>query len=264
VRTVGIDLATTPKNTGVCVLDWTPRAATASFPSAGDNDDLVELAAVADKVGVDCPFGWPIPFVTAIDAWSRGETFPATAVGELRNRRTDVATHGYLLARWQVSRYPLSVSTDRIGVTAMRCARLLDRIAAVTGEPVDRAGGGRLVEVYPAAATVCWNLLPTDRPLPAAEERTGILLGRLFHGAPWLCTPSEIRAVCLASEHRRDALLAALVAAAALARQTAPPETAEDRRAAGIEGWIHLPTGAVGTLLDSVNAVANPAAGSAD
>jgi len=46
----------------------------------------------------------------------------------------------------EVGIWPLSVSTDRIGVTAMRCAPLLDALAAAD-HPVDRAGGGRVVEV---------------------------------------------------------------------------------------------------------------------
>jgi hypothetical protein len=46
---------------------------------------------------------------------------------------------------------PLSVSADRIAHAAFRCAGLLARLAAL-GEPVDRAGSGVVVEVYPAAA----------------------------------------------------------------------------------------------------------------
>ena len=40
------------------------------------------------------------------------------------------------------ARRPLSVSTDLIAIVAMRCAYLLDRLAA-RGEPVDRAGSGK-------------------------------------------------------------------------------------------------------------------------
>jgi hypothetical protein len=46
---------------------------------------------------------------------------------------------------------PLSVATNRIGLAATRCAGLLARLAA-DGRPVDRAGTGVVVEVYPAAA----------------------------------------------------------------------------------------------------------------
>ena len=43
---------------------------------------------------------------------------------------------------------PLSVAADRIGLTAMRAAGTLSRLAA-EGRPVDRAGNGIVVEVYP-------------------------------------------------------------------------------------------------------------------
>lgn len=52
---------------------------------------------------------------------------------ELRYRATDYRV------RQITGRWPLSVSTDRIGVAAMRCASLLDSLAA-QGAPVDRCG----------------------------------------------------------------------------------------------------------------------------
>ena len=41
-------------------------------------------------------------------------------------------------------------------VTAMRVVRLLVD-AAATGESIDRSGGGRFVEVYPAASFRVWG-----------------------------------------------------------------------------------------------------------
>jgi hypothetical protein len=43
---------------------------------------------------------------------------------------------------------PLSVSADRIGQVAMRCACLLAQLAQ-QGYAVDRSGGGKVAEVYP-------------------------------------------------------------------------------------------------------------------
>jgi len=45
---------------------------------------------------------------------------------------------------------PLSIAADRIGITAMRAARLQVLLAA-QGHTIDRAGSGLIVEVYPAA-----------------------------------------------------------------------------------------------------------------
>lgn len=66
-------------------------------------------------------------------------------------------------------RWPLSVSTDRLGLTAMRCAGLLARIAQ-SGIEVDRSGAGAVVEVYPGASLRLWQL-PTAgyRTDPAAR-----------------------------------------------------------------------------------------------
>ena len=49
------------------------------------------------------------------------------------------------------------MSTDLVGVAAMRCASLLDSLA-VRGMPVDRSGSGLVMEVYPAAALREWQL----------------------------------------------------------------------------------------------------------
>jgi len=66
-----------------------------------------------------------------------GDPWPAEKAG-LRYRRTD------LWIREETGIVPLSVSTDRIGVPALRIARAL----AIE----DKAGNGTVVEVYPAAA----------------------------------------------------------------------------------------------------------------
>jgi hypothetical protein len=65
------------------------------------------------------------------------------------------------------TRRPVSVSTDRLGVTAMRCAHLLHRWS--NGQHIDRTGPGRFVEVYPAAALVRWGLSPSKEASIAAH-----------------------------------------------------------------------------------------------
>jgi predicted RNase H-like nuclease len=135
--------------------------------------------------------------------------------------------------------WPLSVSTDRIGVAAMRCARLLDSLAA-QGTPVDRAGSGRVVEVYPAAALHVWNLLR-----PAYKRDRNVLdamVTELLARLPSLHFPAGDE------QFRRnndvfDALICALVARAAQRGATALPQTEDQQRQATSEGWIHLPDG---------------------
>jgi hypothetical protein len=137
------------------------------------------------------------------------------------------------------SRRPLSVSTDRIGVTAMRCAALLDQLAA-RGERVDRAGAGKVVEVYPAVALQRWSL--RSRGYKKAKGRTELaaLVDSLEQEIPGLEIPSRDRELCSGNDDAFDALVASLVARAAALGLTdrPPPEHAERARR---EGWIHVP-----------------------
>jgi hypothetical protein len=57
-------------------------------------------------------------------------------------------------------RWPLSVSADKLGIVAMRCALLQERFAAQVweGQRQPRNGRSRLVETYPAGALHVWGL----------------------------------------------------------------------------------------------------------
>ena len=74
-----------------------------------------------------------------------------------------------VLDREITGRWPLSVATDRLGLTAMHCAVLLDTSGDELGIPVDRSGGGTAIEVYePArhhdqARREGWIALPVGR-----------------------------------------------------------------------------------------------------
>ncbi len=179
-----------------------------------DDSRLFELAERADKVGIDVPFGWPDAFVSAVRGYGRFQPWPASDTVELRFRRTD------LFVRQETGRWPLSVSTDRIGITAFRAARLLST------ENVDRAGRGKYVEVYPRAARDRFDLSRS------VEE--------LLDLAPWLELDAVAAKLCMESEHCMDAVIAALIArASALGLCEAIP--GDDLNAAAREGWIVLP-----------------------
>jgi predicted RNase H-like nuclease len=200
MRSLGIDLAAEPPNTAACEITWTAQRAHARlYADRLDDGRLLTLIETADKVGIDCPFGWPLP--------GRGQ-LGSSHRQSLRYRLTDKVVHQ------QVGIWPLSVSTDRIGVTAMRCAALLDALAAA-GHPVDRAGGGRVVEVYPAAALKHWGL-----PHQGYKKQEGAIvraqaLDRLRAKLPMLILDGDALDRCQRSDDAFDALICALVAAAA-------------------------------------------------
>jgi len=143
----------------------------------------------------------------------------------------------------------MSVTTSWLAFPAMRCARLLAEVGQRAGEPVDRSGAGRFVEVYPDAALRQWDLSPaawTEDPgsykglEPAAVERRGRLADALFEAAAgWLEVESGLVSFCKRDDDALDALVCALVARAAELGATEPPPG--DSGVASQEGWIHLP-----------------------
>lgn len=188
---------------------------------------------------MDSPFGWPRAFTAAVSAWAGGGDWPVAEPAALRFRATDVAVHE------RVGVWPLSVSTDRIGVCAFRCARLLARWGVE-----DRTGRGGVAEVYPAAALRCWGLAARGYKgaEPVASEARAALVARLRERCPGLALDAEHAAACVATHDVLDALVCALVARAVDAGATAPPPP-ELEQAAREEGWIHLPTSELGARL---------------
>jgi Protein of unknown function (DUF429) len=242
VRTLGIDLAAQARGTAACVVRWSDGVAKVERLDAGlTNDDLLPPMHDADVVGLDAPFGWPADFAEAVRRWSdAGEWLPAwddkNGCPTLRLRETD---------RWvtaQIFKQPLSVSSDRIGITAWRAAALLARFHDEDGSRLDRVRG-TVREVYPAAALIRWKLLALREPTSYKRDAAArdALLQRLAAAVPWLTIADEHRTRLHASDHAIDALVSALVArAAALDRATPPPPDPPPGRSE-VEGWIWVP-----------------------
>lgn len=235
-RVLGIDLAAQPRDTYACMVDPIDGGLSAVLAGACDDTRLLALADGCAKVAIDAPFGWPEDFVDALNAHREGGPWPSPP-GEdpaarralLRFRATDRVV--------SQTRPPLSVSTDRIGVTAMRCAHLLHLWSV--NEPVDRTGSGRFVEVYPGGALRRWGLEPSGYKGESTAPLR-LLLSDVRRALPSLRTDTESWELLAESHDAFDALVAALVARAALLGLTdEPPEGVRPRAAR--EGWIHLP-----------------------
>ncbi|MGP3916870.1 DUF429 domain-containing protein [Nonomuraea sp. 10N515B] len=238
--TVGIDLAAEAVRTAVAWLDWSVGRARLVRVEVGADDALIVDAVMgAGKAGIDCPFGWPDRFVDFVTAHRAGHVHvPEGLVGrawrrDLALRVTDQVVHE------QTGLTPLSVSADRIGHATMRCAAVLAELAR-RGRPVDRRGGGEVVEVYPAACLKRWGLPYRGYKRTANLTELGRLVDQLLELAPWLDLGGH-EAICRSSDHAADAVVSALAArASALGLVTVP--TAEQAGAAATEGWIALPT----------------------
>ena len=243
--TLGIDLSSDPARTAACAIDWrdgeaTVRSLEAGLADAALHERIARVDADGGVTGIDAPFAWPVPFREALDAHARDGSFPAAYRDpRLQFRATDLFVAG-------VARRPLSVSTNLIGVTAMRCARLLHEVGLRRGAPVDPGGADGVAEVYPAAALVAWGgraagLAPQGyKAGPAAGAERGRIVAALAERR-WLELPAAARDACARSDHALDAVLAALAARAAQRALTHPPQTGEQRALCAVEGWIHVP-----------------------
>jgi predicted nuclease with RNAse H fold len=251
MRTLGIDLAAQPTNTSACAIEWGPARPLVSDLRSGLNDErLLEAITGADKVAIDAPFGWPDEFVEAVSAHTNRAGWPGRGEDQdlYRFRLSFRATDRRLIE--QGARRPLSVSTDLIGVVAMRCASLLDRLAAA-GEPVDRAGSGKVVEAYPAPTLTSWGLAATGYKSRVGVARLPELLSQLEEGLGGLEMRMQQRELAESDHNCFDALVCALIARAAALGLTQPPEPGEEADRAIREGWIHLPTNPLPHLLES-------------
>jgi hypothetical protein len=154
-----------------------------------------------------------------------------------RFRRSLAYRHTDEDVRDKLNIIPLSVATDRIGLTAMRAARL-QVLLAQQGYDVDRGGSGLIVEVYPAAGLRRWGLNHRQYKGSKRFDELGHLVSELKKAAPWLDL-GQFEELCRRSDHAFDAVIAALIARAAACGKTGLPA---DRDVAAREGWIALPT----------------------
>ncbi len=149
---------------------------------------------------------------------------------------------------------PLSVSSDLIGVVAMRAA-LLQTLWATCWGVQPRDGTGQLIETYPAVALRAWGLYVRRYKSSASARENAALSGvrqELMNAideraSSWLAIDDELRRYAIESDHALDALVCCLVALATKVGQThgASPEEQERARR---EGWIHVPSGPLADL----------------
>lgn len=247
--TAGVDMAAQTKNTWVAVIAWSAGKATIDrlFGAASDAQ-IIEVAKEVKKIGIDCPFGWPDPFIDFIIAHRHNITDRTVALSEhwrrnLTNRSTD------LIVWREAGKPPLSVSADKIGHVAMRCATLLAEMTNC-GLTVDRSGvTGIAAEVYPAASLKSWGL--SYERYKRKENRLSLnaLVDELKLAAPWI-EFGAFEDTCRNTDDAFDAIIAALTARAILKGLASKPGEGL-LEVASREGWICLPIrGSLPKLID--------------
>ena len=243
--TSGIDLAAEPKGTALALIEWKNNQAKLQELLMGvDDAQIVEATKGASKIGIDCAFGWPVEFFEFLTQHMNPNQKPKGIDGAMDWRRTLSYRETDREVRKITGRWPLSVSTDRLGLTAMRNAGLLARFQEA-GINVDRSGEGTACEVYPGATLRLWGF--DTAGYRTEDNKRAKLLEKLKAQAPWLDL-SGFEDQMLDSTDCFDAVIAALAArAVALGAYSKPAQ--EQIAKARVEGWICLPTGQVTSLI---------------
>jgi predicted nuclease with RNAse H fold len=159
MRTAGVDLSAANERTAAATIEWRGGRARVGAPLV-DLDDaaLLDVLAGADWVGIDAPFGWPAGMVDAVGSYASEGRWPDIEKADFRYRRTDRFVREAVLEAVGRRLAPLSVSSDRIALTAGRLAGLREAGFRGSGTRFDRAGADCVLEVYPAAALLLWGL----------------------------------------------------------------------------------------------------------
>lgn len=233
----GLDLAAEAKSTAMALIEWGSDSAKLVALELGVSDSrVVDAAADFKKLGIDCALGWPAAFAEFLQSLGReNQGAPFSADKDFRRnlayRETDRNLHR-LTGKW-----PLSVSTDRLGLTAIRAAGILSQLSS-SGFDVNRTGTGLVVEVYPGATLRTWGF-DTAGYRDSADIRRS-LLRQLRERAPWFAMRADMLELAAESCDSFDAIFAALAARAAhLGRFHAP--NPEQLALAKTEGWLALP-----------------------
>ena len=239
--TVGVDLAAGAKGTAVALVEWDAGHATVTSVRRGADDEVIlEAMGRADKVGIDCPLGWPDDFVAFISSHHQHGAVPVPPGypgGGWKRRLTMRLTDQIIHAETGLT--PLSVSADLIGHVALRCACLLAE-AGRRGQVIDRAGEGAVTEVYPAASLRVWGLAHGGYKQRGSGQALGDLVDQVINDAPWLRLGAA-ESTCRDSHDAFDAVIAALTARAAAQGLTRRPQTPAEAAAASTEGWTAFP-----------------------
>ena len=242
--TAGVDLAAEPKGTALAVMDWIAGAAkVVGLQLSVTDEPIVKIASQVDKLGIDYALGWPQEFVNFVSQQSDATLSQHNFDGGMEWRRRLAYRETDRHVREVTGRWPLSVSTDRLGLTAMRCAGLLTRLSA-SGVEIDRSGSGLVTEVYPGASLRMWGFNTSG--YRTSEDLRATLLTTLKAQATWL-ELGEYKEPMISSCDAFDAVIASIAARAAAVGRTLPPK--EDKvSTARVEGWVALPVGPLNTL----------------
>jgi len=234
----GVDLSTSPANTGVAFVANGPAGLVAwRLPAhLPANDRLIcRIFGFSEAMAIDVPLGWPNHFVRALRAHRQGRPYLWPPLGHLDDvawRVTDKEIHTRL------SIDPLRVTADRIGKTAMRGAAIQ---SVLPNGPYPRDGSEKIIETYPAAVLKALALRHNGyKQGPECRKLRSKLLVGLSRAFKMTFRPNLARQ-CVDSHDLLDAVICAIIAHEAKHGRTVTPTTRREKFSARTEGWIHTP-----------------------
>ena len=246
---LGIDLSSQPERTAVCVLQQnTPNVFKIQEMKIGCNDaQLHDFIKQTKFIGIDAPFGWPIAFQNAVTTWNTCDwndsmVWEKVLEGKkilqekLRLRETDRR-----LQEMKIGVTPLSVSTDKISLPAMRAMLLLKRFGVKDKTGMTPFNDKHFYEVYPAATLACWKMNRAGYKKADAISIRQKIVEQITQKFSFVDSADDLIS-CTKTDHQLDALICALTAFKASIKQTNwPPPSDLDESVIHQEGWIHLP-----------------------
>ncbi len=230
---VGVDFAAKAKDTWEAVGTETSKGRLKITEIRGNisDEDLVEIAGAGHQViAIDAPFGWPDGFVSFVETYHMGRTPAPVQQVAFRFRTTDKGVHD------RFHKWPLSVSTDRLGIVAHRLISLLSRLTDCDIPPFWKNGRTTtIIEVYPAATLLARGLSPKGYKAEAKVRRC--LLREL--DAAGLEIPLDLAERCIATDDALDAAVCAWTSYLYYLGETVGPPAGD--MLVRHEGWIFAP-----------------------
>lgn len=236
-RVLGIDFAAQPKNTWAaegCVTENGHLRITEIENGITDEDVVAKTNAGYAVIAIDAPFGWPWGFSEFISQRFDGHSPRQVNREDFRFRETDRFIHD------QFGKWPLSVSTDRLGIVAHRLVSITTKMVHCTIPPFHRPGPDpTLIEVYPAATLIALGL--RERGYKKDPEiRREIVKDLARFGIE---IRGEMADQCVLGDDALDAVICALTGHLYARGETMGPEHLKSPRAGVVsnEGWIYVP-----------------------
>ena len=207
----------------------------------------IEHCSGAQVVAADVPFGWPKPFADALQNYEI-----CVALDRDREKHKYRSTDRWvrdelscLLARDVAPPTPLSVSADKLGVTAMVGTLLLGslRNGGFNLSPSIRDESPADIEVYPALSLWAWALSHKNYKgnKDRARRKRLALMGRLCDNFDLTVRDERDEANLVGVDHCFDALVAALTGQEYVSGNTFDPPECLNHDTLQLEGWIHCP-----------------------